>query len=193
MKKEKKAKTIRYDYVHWGQIPTKKRVIKTALWHEGHKVSRALLSALTSEQASYVQKNNILIAAAIFEHISCLIYRGSDGLYHKLPEKTYRIELFEDWAETPEEVLGRIRIDGYTLEKAEHIHKLIWQVADLVCSMMACITEQGFVSNYAYAIEYVIRHAGDLPKPEIGWMFPTNYEDYHYTEGIAKEIESYYS
>ena len=42
-------------------------------------------------------------------------------------------------------------------------------------------------------IEYVIRHDGDLPKPEIKWMFPTNYEDYHYTEGIAKEIESYYS
>lgn len=86
-------------------------------------------------------------------------------------------------------MLGRIRIDGYTLEKAEHIHKLIWQVADLVCPMMECITEQAFVSEYAYAIEYVIRHDGDLPKPEIGWMFPTNYEDYKYTEGIAKEID----
>ena len=193
MKNQNSHKTLRYDYVHWGQIPTKKRVIKTALWHEGHEASRALLSALTSEQGSYVQKNNILIAAAYYERISCLIYRGSDGLYHKLPEKDYRMELFEDWAETPEEVLGRIKIDGYTLEKAENIHKLIWQIADLVCPMMECINEQAFVSEYAYAIEYVIRHDGDLPKPEIKWMFPTNYEDYHYTEGIAKEIESYYS
>ena len=189
MKNENSHKTLRYDYVHWGQIPTKKRVIKTALWFDGHKAVRALLNALTSEQGSYVQKNYMLIAAAIFERISCLIYSGSDGLYHKLPEKTYRIELFEDWAETPEEVLGRIRIDGYTLEKAEHIHKLIWQVADLVCQMMECITEQAFVSEYAYAIAYLIRHDGDLPKPEIGWMFPTNYEDYKYTEGIAKEID----
>ena len=54
--------------------------------------------------------------------------------------------------------------------------------------MMECITEQAFVSEYAYAIEYVIRHNGNLPKPEIKWMFPTNYEDYNYTEGIAKEI-----
>lgn len=192
MKKEKKAKTSRYDYVHWGQIPTKKRVIKAALWNEGHKASHALLNALTSEPGSYTQKNNLLIAAAYYERISCLIYRGRDGLYHKLPEKEYRMELFEAWAETPEEVLDRIRIDGYTLEKAEHIHKLIWQVADLACPMMECITEQAFVSEYAYAIEYVILHNGDLPKPEIGWMFPTNYEDYKYTEGIAKEIDKYF-
>ena len=142
MKNENSHKTLRYDYVHWGQIPTKKRVIKTALWFDGHKAVRALLNALTSEQGSYVQKNYMLIAAAIFERISCLIYSGSDGLYHKLPEKTYRIELFEDWAETPEEVLGRIRIDGYTLEKAEHIHKLIWHVTDPVRQMMNSSTEQ---------------------------------------------------
>lgn len=74
MKNENSHKTLRYDYVHWGQIPTKKRVIKTALWFDGHKAVRALLNALTSEQGSYVQKNYMLIAAAIFERISCLIY-----------------------------------------------------------------------------------------------------------------------
>ena len=42
--------------------------------------------------------------------------------------------------------------------------------------------------KYAYAIEYVLRHDGDLPKPDITHMFPTNHPDYHYDRGIAVEI-----
>ena len=54
--------------------------------------------------------------------------------------------------------------------------------------MLACVTEQAFVSEYAYAIEYAARHGGDLPKPEIGTLFPTNYPDYDYTQGVAALI-----
>ena len=80
---------------------------------------------------------------------------------------------------------------GVTREKADHIYKLVWQVADLVCPMMACEVEQAFISEYAYAIEYVIQHNGDLPKPEISILFPSNYSDYHYQEGIAETIRNY--
>lgn len=191
MKKERKTKTSRYDYIHWRQIPTKKWVIKTALMDMGHRAIYALIKALTTEQGSYEQKNNIVLAAINYERLSCLIYPGSDGLYHKLPEKDYRMELFEAWAETPEEVLYRIG-NGFTLDDAEHIHKLIWQVADLVCPMMAFEPDQSNVGKYAYAIEYVIRHDGDLPKPEIKYGSPSNYKDYKATEGIAKEIHGYF-
>ena len=35
----------------------------------------------------------------------------------------------------------------------------------------------------SYAIDYVIRHRCDLPKPEIDELFPKNYPDYNYYEG----------
>ncbi len=76
-------------------------------------------------------------------------------------------------------------------EGAALIHKEMWQIADLVCPKMACETERGFISEYAYDIDYVIRRKGDLPKPEVRLLFPQNYEDYHYTEGVAKEIEKF--
>lgn len=76
-------------------------------------------------------------------------------------------------------------------EQAEHIFRLVWQVADIVCPMMACVCEQAFVSEYAYAIEYVIRHNVEFPKPEITLLFPGNYPDYNYSEGIAEEIREY--
>ena len=65
------------------------------------------------------------------------------------------------------------------------------QIADLVCPMMACNVEQAFVSDYAYVIEYVIHHNGDMPKPKILELFPTNYPDYEYDAGIAKTINDY--
>lgn len=145
------------------------------------------MNVFTFEKGSYAQKNSIVVAAAFFERVSCLVYGQKDGRYHKLPEKDYRIELFDYWAETPEEVLQLLG-KGYKIEDAEHIHKLIRQVADLVCPMMAC-GQQAFVSDYAYAIEYVVRNDGDLPKPEIKYMFPLNYKNYHSNEGIAEEIE----
>ena len=36
----------------------------------------------------------------------------------------------------------------------------IRRIADTVCPMMACMDEQGFVSEYAYAIDYVIKVSG---------------------------------
>ena len=49
--------------------------------------------------------------------------------------------------------------------------------------MMACMEEQAFMSEYAYAIDYVIRHDFDLPKPDMVLLFPKNYSDYRYSEG----------
>ena len=57
--------------------------------------------------------------------------------------------------------------------------------------MMACVTEQAFVSEYAYAIEYVIKHDGKLLKPEIAELFPTNYPDYDFQSGIAEIIRRF--
>ena len=177
--------------LHPGQIPTNLKTIKVELFHNGLAAIRSLLKCLSNEPSSYEQMNNMIVVATLFERISCLVYRGKDGTYRKPPVNVYTREIVEGWVETPEEVFDHVRLYGVTAEKAEHIYKLVWQIADLVCPMMACPDEQAFVSEYAYAIEYVIQHDGDLPKPEITELFPVNYFDYHYQNGIAETIRKY--
>ena len=179
------------DRLHPKQIPTKAYAVKRQLWELGFKAIYSLLYCLSSEPGSFEQKNHMILAAILFERISCPVYIGKDGYPRKPPASKYYHEIFEGWAETPKEIYDRIGSRGVTLERAERIHKLVWQIADLVCPMMACDDEQMFVGEYAYAIEYVIRHGGDLPKPEIKHVFPQNYPDYDYMKGIAEEIGGY--
>ena len=57
--------------------------------------------------------------------------------------------------------------------------------------MMACMGDQAFISEFAYAIDYVIHHDGDLEKPVIRNLFPQNYSDFRYQEGIGDEVSRY--
>ena len=136
--------------------------------------------------------NQVLVTANLLERISCLVYKGKNGRYKKLSAERYKYEIFEGYAETVEEVFERTKYAGISELDAENIHKMIWQIADVVCSMIACMDEQAFVSEYAYAIDYVIRHSGNLPKPEMGLLFPKNYPEYHYWEGpLIEKINTY--
>lgn len=134
-----------------------------------------------------------MIATIILENIGSLVYKGADGNYHKLSDKIYRTRLFESSAETPDEIREYIARYGKILTENEskHIYKMIWQIADLVCPMLTSMLEQGFISEYAYAIDYVISHNGNLEPPVIGHFFPSNYSDFKYSEGIAEEIHDY--
>ena len=179
------------DVIHMGQIPTKLGTVKSEIFNQGTKAIHSLFNCLVSEQNSFRQKNHIVITAALFERISCLVYYGKEGYYQKPTADKYSREIFKRFAETPEEVYDRIKRYGATKEKADRIYKLVWQVADLICPMMACVVEQASIGEYAYAIEYVIRHNGDLPKPEISILFPSNYADYRCQGGIAETIRYY--
>lgn len=177
--------------LHPNQIPTKLKYIDDASFQYIRPIY-PLLKCLVSESGSKEQKINMIVAAVSFERISCLVYKGSDKKYYSKPDASwYCRRLFEGPAETPEEVYDLVKRHGVTLEKAKHIHKMIWQIADIVCPMIACVSEQAFISEYAYAIEYVIKHDGNIPKPEMQLLFPRNYPDFHYMEGIAAEIMPY--
>lgn len=179
------------DVDHHGQIPTKLKTINSEIFDKGKKAIYALLECFVGEPGSFRQKNLIIIAASAFERISCLVYLGENGRYKKPSAEKYCKDIFEGFAETPEEVYHRVKRFGVSEEKAGHIFKLVWQAAGLVCPMMACVEERAFVSEYAYAIEYVMKHDGDLPVPEFSGFFPINYPDFSPTDGIAEEIEKY--
>ena len=181
-----------YKELHPGQIPTMYKVIKSELLHTGMPTVYSLLKCFTYEIGSDQYINQVLVTANLLERVSCLVYKGKDGRYKKLPEERYKHFLFEGWAETVEEVYERAKCEGITEPDAEYIHKIIWQIADVVCPMIFCIGEQAFVSEYAYAIDYVITHKGDLPKPEIEILFPKNYPDYHYWKGPLVEKNKTY-
>ena len=181
-----------YKELHPGQIPTMYKVIKSELLHASMPTVYSLLKCFTYETGSDKYINQVLVTANLLERVSRLVYKGKDGQYKKLPEERYKYYLFEGWAETVEEVCERAKREGITEPDAEFIHKTIWQIADVVCPMISCMGEQAFVSEYAYAIDYVIMHKGDLPKPEIEILFPKNYPDYHYWKGpLVEKIKTY--
>ena len=176
---------------HNGQIPTLKKTIKLEMWDKDLQIINSLIRCQLCPLDSAEYKNNLIIAASLLERISCLVYRRKDGTYRKPSQEKYAKEIFERYTETVDEVSEWATKNGSEEKDAAHMHKVLWKIADLVCPMMACITEQAFTSEYAYAIDYVIRHDGDLPKPEMKEIFPVNYPEFRYMEGIGQEINKY--
>lgn len=175
--------SMKYTDLHYGQIPTLYQALKSELSKSGTAAFFSLLRCFTYDVDSNDYMIQVLLTANYLERISCLVYKSSDGKYKKLSENKYKKAIFESYAETPHEIYDRIQKYRVSETEAEWIHKMIWQIADLVCPMIACMSEQAFVSEYAYAIDYVIRHGRDLPKPDIAELFPRNYSDYNYWEG----------
>ena len=176
---------MKTDDLHPRQIPTTRAAIRRELWDKGCFVITALLKCVSLAPDSAAFVNQAVVAASLLERVSCLVYKGKDGAWRKLPENAYKKAIFEAYAETEDEVAFRL---GEQAGDAEQAFTTLWRIADLVCPMLACVTEQAFVSEYAYAIEYAVRHGGDLPKPVIGMLFPTNYPDYDCTQGVAALI-----
>lgn len=184
--------SMKYTDLHYGQIPTLYQALKNELSKSGTAAILSLLRCFTYDVDSNDYVLQVLLTANYLERISCLVYKSSDGKYKKLSENKYKKAIFESYAETPHEIYDRIQKYRVSETEAEWIHKMIWQIADLVCPMIACMSEQAFVSEYAYAIDYVIRRGRDLPKPDIAELFPRNYSDYNYWEGsLVDKVKEY--
>lgn len=174
----------KYTDLHYGQVPTLYQALKNEVWKSGTAAIFSLMRCFTYDIDSNDYMIQVLLTANYLERISCLVYKGADGNYKKLSAEKYKEGIFECYAESPQEVYERVQTYGVSEAEAERIHKMVWQIADLVCPMLACMSEQAFVSEYVYAIDYVIRHRCDLPKPDIDGLFPRNYPDYNYWEGL---------
>ncbi len=84
---------------------------------------------------------------------------------------------------------------GSLLLASDHVNRVfrcLEIIEQLWCKSIACVCEQIFIPELAYAFDYVIKNRGELREPEFlgEWsMFPCNYENYNYTEGIAEYFE----
>ena len=69
-------------------------------------------------------------------------------------------------------------------------------ITALWCGMLSKYGEITFTYEFAYGADYVIRRKGKLPPPEFpesqGLLFPTNYPDFHYWEGIGAHINAHF-
>lgn len=133
-------------------------------------------------------------------YLSKLVYKGGKGV-KKLNKDQYRIEIFEPNAETREEIAcilkRRYKKSKNNAENIEDSHidqvfRCLKIIEELWCASIACACEQIYIPELAYAFDYMIKKRGELPEPKFqgDWsMFPQNYEDYNYTEGIAEYFE----
>lgn len=181
-----KRRNMISDHESLWQIPTTRRTIRREMQRWACAVPETLCKCIQCGPGSIEYERYLLVAAVILERVASLVYRNRDGQYCKPSSATYQAELFEPYAEFPSELLEHALLKDTNPETAQHVHKIFWQITNLVCPMMASMTEHGFVNEYAYAIDYVIRHDGDLPKPETNGFCPENYETYRYWEVVTE-------
>lgn len=159
-------------------MPTTYKAIKEQFETFSLKLPKILIKCILSENDNL----SLSVSSVYLETLSRFVYSGKDNRYKKPRVKIYKKILFERYAETINEVKSLADSLGVKDFSPEKTHKTLWQIADLVCPMMACHTEQATVSEYAYAIKYVIKNTENLPKPEISLLFPKNYDNYNYWE-----------
>ena len=181
-----------------GQIVTTRRTIIEFIWDIQMPVTNNTVYLISKGLAGEWDYLRLFSVCARLYYLSKLVYRDKEGV-KKLSAAQYRKQIFEPRAETQEEIKAILD----TMYKEHSDKKLGDDNIDLVvrclmiieklwCSSMACLCEQIYIPELAYAFEYVVKRRGELPEPvfcSADSLFPDNYESYNYSEGIAKYFE----
>lgn len=164
---------------HGGQILTTKRGIRDFCRGNVEMIACNALVFCIAAGPGHPDYVDVLYAASSRLYmLDLLVYQSKDGIV-KPDARWYWKQLFQGFLETPEEAA----------ERAERITAL-W------CGMLSKYGEITFTYEFAYGADYVIRRKGKLPPPEFpesqGLLFPTNYLDFHYWEGIGAHINAHF-
>lgn len=98
----------KYTDLHYGQVPTLYQALKNEVRKSGTAAIFSLLKCFAYDVDSNDYMIHVLVTASYLERISCLVYKGADGEYKKLPEEKYKKAIFEGYAEFPQEVYERV-------------------------------------------------------------------------------------
>lgn len=178
-----KAHWLSIEYRPWG-IPTQRRGIRDYMnMEEWSIVSLTVFCiAVGKEDPRF---DLALYAVCSKLHFLSRLWWKSGKQWVKLSAERYDMELFEGKAETQEEVADILKcLPGLTLtsEMARSVFHQLKIIRQLWYHMIASTREQVFLSELAFALEYVLDRHGDLPDPQFrceGDLFPCNYEDFH--------------
>ena len=84
----------KYTDLHYGQVPTLYQALKNEVWKSGTAAIFSLLKCFAYDVDSDDYMIQVLVTAGYLERISCLVYKGSDGAYKKLPAEKYKKDIF---------------------------------------------------------------------------------------------------
>lgn len=188
------------ELAHAGQIITTKKTILQCLCDNMMPV--ALNTAYLTAEYLNGQKHDIRLYSVCSRlyFFSKLVYAGKEGVRKPVSEQ-YSKCLFEAYLETTEEIRSAVvRVDMKYREDVlyddhfwSEVEKCLALIEKLWCRSLSCVGEQIYIPELAYAFEYVIERRGELPEPEFSGeqsLFPRNYKNYNYTEGIAEYFEN---
>ena len=177
--------------VHFRQIPTTRSGIENEIYDVEFTITNSLLRCFLYDIGSDEYMNHLMMVAMRLDTLSRMVYKAKNG-YKKLPERKYKEILFEWWAGTPQDVYERSRLYKKIKIDSEQVYKKLYQIADLICPMLASEERSYIINDYAYSIDFIIRHKGNLPAPTINGSLMPKYLGYDYKKStMAKMIAEY--
>ena len=188
-----KAHWLSLEYRPWG-IPTQRRGIRDYMnMEEWSIVSLTVFCIVVGKEDP--RFDLALYAVCSKLHFLSRLWWKSGKQWVKLSAERYDVELFEGKAETQEEVSDVLK-NTFGLESALEMSPGVFHQMKLIrrlwCHMIASTREQVFLSELAFALEYVLDRHGDLPDPQFrceGDLFPCNYEDFYCGEHPFSHLE----
>ncbi len=180
---------------HYGQIVTTRKTIEMFAYDIELPIIDNTVAVIINGLDCHDSLMRLYATCARLYYLSRLVYRGKSGI-SKLSSKRYRELIFDPHAETSEEIVDsieRMRKSGVIVKQNNNDYcgtktiRCFNIIEELWCGAISCVNEQIYIPELAYAMEYVVKNNGELPMPVFSDYspFPSNYENYHYTDGIA--------
>lgn len=175
------------ELLHDGQILTSRTCILEYMSSINSSISTGLLYCVATGKENKEYKIKLYGICLKLWFLSKMVYRSQKDIT-KLPFKIYKHILFDETIESVEEISDFLSYKKFDYSDSEYIYKCIQPIELLWCQMIGCRIEQVYISELAYAADYVISRKGEVDPPIFHKysLFPQNYEDFHYQEGIAE-------
>ncbi len=185
---------------HYGQILTNKETIQSFMGDVEHPVVMNTLYLLLEGVGDTEKRLRLYSVCSRLYYLSKLVYRDGEKIV-KLSSDEYEKGLFEGYAEDKIDIgfvlsYWNDRHSDLRLNVTDELLDEVWEaflrIKALWLRFIACRHEQIYIPEYAYALEYVYMHKGELPMPEYSndfGVFPNNYKDFNCSEGIADYFE----
>lgn len=179
-----KSKNTNERLPHSGQILTTKDMILNYIREIEYFVCKGLVYCIATEKEDENHKRMLFAVSSKLWFLSKLVYKNKHNIIVKLSFEKYKKLLFEGCMENANEVLTLLKTLNFNQIDVEYVYNYLQSIELLLCQMISCRKEQVFISELAYAVDYVISHKGNVKPPVFvdNSTFPKNYDDFKYFE-----------
>ena len=175
---------------HTGQILTTRATILDYINSIEKSVIKGLLYCVTA--AGKNEKYNIILYSICSKlwFLSKMVYKSNRGIV-KLSFKEYKKYLFDRYIKNEQDIIFWLKNMNLKQVNLSCERRCIDLIILLWCQMISCNIEQVFISELGYALDYVMSRRGNIEFPSFTEysLFPQNYNDFKYWEGIAEYFE----